>query len=138
MANYIASARSNYFRVKDIDAFLTAMERVPDVYVETDKDGSVVLTVQNSDWGGWPSYYYDDENGIEEEDFDIAELVSEHLEEDSVAILMEVGAEKLRYVVGYAVAINSKGEREDISLMDIYELAAGLTNKPENVTNCEY
>lgn len=138
MANYIASARSNYFKVKDKDAFLEAMERVPDVLVEYGNDDTVVLTVQNSDWGGWPSYYYNDEDDIEEEDFDIAELVSEHLKDDSVAIFMEVGAEKLRYVVGYAVAINSKGEREQVSLMDIYELAAGLTNKPENVTNCEF
>jgi len=37
---------------------------------------------------------------------------------------MEAGAEKHCYVGGWAVAINSKGERAQVTLHDIYALAA--------------
>jgi hypothetical protein len=39
---------------------------------------------------------------------------------------MESGHEKLQYVGGFAVAINGKGERREVSLSDIYDRAAEL------------
>jgi hypothetical protein len=35
--------------------------------------------------------------------------VAGHLVEGSVAVFIEVGAEKLRYLTGWAVAVNSSG-----------------------------
>jgi hypothetical protein len=49
--------------------------------------------------------------------------LSTHLAEGSVAVIVEAGAEKLRYVHGHAVAVNSKGEQLCIGLGDIYEMA---------------
>jgi len=136
MANYYGSARSNYFKVKDEAAFKEAMDELPDIEVHGSPEKGFCVLVANGDSGGWPSYVFDEDyNDIE---IDVPSIVSEHLLDDEVAIFMESGAEKLRYIVGYAEAINNKGERESISLNGIYELAAGLTDKPENITQAEY
>jgi hypothetical protein len=37
-----------------------------------------------------------------------------------VAVVMEVGSEKMRYLVGYAAAVNARGQRIQIALSDIY------------------
>ena len=50
--------------------------------------------------------------------------LSEHLAEDAVAILMEVGYERIRYVIGFAVAVNSDGDVLAISTDDIYSKVA--------------
>ena len=39
---------------------------------------------------------------------------------DSVAVLQEVGHEKLRYLVGVALAVNADGEILKVSLDDLY------------------
>ncbi len=152
MANYYGSARTNYFKVKDMEAFDTALENVPDITVvrenippyNTDgivpegfEYGGVGILVSDGDCGGFPSFTYDDETG-EDSELDLGELIAEHLADGEVAILMECGAEKLRYVVGWAEAINNKGERKFIQLGDIYDLAEELTDKPENITKAEY
>ena len=43
-----------------------------------------------------------------------------------MTVLMEIGNEKLRYLVGYTVAVNNKGETVSIDLNAIYELAKPL------------
>jgi hypothetical protein len=63
-------------------------------------------------------------------------MVARHLADDEVAIFMEAGAEKHRYVAGNAIAINSKGEIETVFLTDIYEKAKHLSSKP--ITIAEY
>lgn len=45
---------------------------------------------------------------------------------DDVAVFMQAGAEKLRYVSGWAVAINAKKERVEIDLHEIYNRAKDL------------
>ena len=62
-------------------------------------------------------------DGDHEIDF-YAEL-AKHLQNGWVAIVMEVGAEKLRYVTGYAVAVNHNGKCCDVSIDRIYQLARG-------------
>jgi molybdopterin biosynthesis enzyme len=58
-----------------------------------------------------------------------------HLHDEDVAVLMEAGAEKLRYVSGWAVAVNSKGDLVEIGLSDIYEKAKHLG---KNITQATY
>jgi hypothetical protein len=48
---------------------------------------------------------------------------------------MESGAEKLRYIAGYAVAYNSKGETVSLNLDDIYDKAKSLGT---NITTATY
>lgn len=72
-----------------------------------------------------------DANGVVREDeiddlpgafFDL-HTVAEMMEEGQVLVAQTVGNEKLRYVFGYAEAINHKGERFEVSLDDVIKQA---------------
>lgn len=137
MANYYATSRSNYFKVKDEAAFIAAMEKLNSLEVIHNSEGKIGIMV-NDDCGAWPSFVYDEDSGEDEREVDIAEEVAEHLAEGEVAIFMTAGAEKNRYIVGYAECINWKFDRHAISLENIYDIAAGMTTKAEAITSCEY
>lgn len=136
MANYIASCRTNYFKVKDSEAFIEEMSKVPNIAVTEEAKGFIILG-EDPDGAGWPSFGYDDETE-EEYEIDLPDLVAEHLADGEVAIFMESGAEKLRYIIGQALAINNKGEYRVIGLDDIYTLAQDLTDRPKDITVAEY
>ena len=130
MANYCASCRSNYFKVVDIDKFTEAMPSCIDV--EVNKDGTVFLCGDDPDGGGWPTSIYNDETD-EYDDFDLEQVIAPHLQPDSWCVLQEVGAEKLRYLVGESVAFNKDLEqRFRVSISDIYK------HLPPGTSTCEY
>jgi hypothetical protein len=135
MANYYASCRTNYFKVKDDEAFENAMSEIPGVEVTTDAAGYGLLG-DDPDGAGWPGWYMDDDDN--EIEVDIYQAVAEHLVDGEVAIFMESGAEKLRYIVGFAVAVNNKGEIKALGLNDIYKMAKELTDRPDDITVAEY
>ena len=121
MANYYASARSNYFRVKDSQAFEAWVNSVGNLGIFTkDNAGETLYAIYDNggDSCGWPSYNFDEDTEI-----DLTADLAEHLVDGEVAVLIEVGAEKLRYLVGCAVAVNWKGEVEWLNLDRIYDLA---------------
>jgi len=120
MANYYGSCRSNYFRVKDGAAFESLMAQIPSIEVAKEKDSTYTVLGDCPDGGGWPQWDIDDN------EIDLPLIVAEHLIEGEVAVFMESGAEKLKYIVGYAEAINSRGERVSVRLTDIYKLAERL------------
>jgi hypothetical protein len=136
MANYYGVARTNYFAVKSAEDFTAEMANYPvEIITTEDKDGVTLygLMDQNSDGGGWDWSYVaelEDEDGeIIETDLEIdwVEVFARHLADGWVAILMETGAEKYRYLSGYALAVNSKGESREINLSrDIDKLAHEL------------
>ena len=133
MANYYSSARTNYFRVKNVDAFNAWFEEFTKGGAEAVKDaGENTFAILFDQESGVPSSR---QNGDDFDEIDFMSELSEHLADDEVAILQESGAEKLRYIVGYAVAINNKGERRKISIDGIYDLAKELG---KNVTQAEY
>ena len=127
MANWYGASRSNYFKVKDAAAFEAKMAALG-VGVVTSQDGA--LAVLGSDEGYWPSC---DPNT--DEDIEFIELVAGYLADDEVAIFITSGAEKLRYISGYATAVNNKLETRDVNLNDIYKLAEELG---PNVTEASY
>lgn len=122
MANYTAVTRSNYFKVKDEQAFLEWVESVPDLGHWKNNEG---LHAIRSDTDGWPSFQYiEDEEGYEVElDLELAPELSKHLAEGEVAVLLEAGYEKLRYITGHAVAVAWDGRIEYIDLNQIYDRA---------------
>jgi len=124
MADWYGSARTNYFRVKDETRFRKWAESAGDMEVVKDDEGRVALLSQD-EHGGWPGWRYNQETE-EEEDLDLFQEVAEHLLEGSVAVFIEVGAEKLRYLTGRAVAVNASGQIVAHSLDQIYELAKSL------------
>ena len=121
MANWYGSARSNYIRVKDREAFLEWAASLPDVEV-VDRDERFALLVTGD--GSWPSFRCD----REDEEFDLAVEIVGHLAEGEVFIFQEVGAEKLRYLTGWAKAVNSAGETLEVSIDDIFRLVSDHWN----------
>ena len=136
MANYYGYARSNYFRVKDVERFKAAVGGL-NVQVVF-KDGEEIKADNNvvallSDWeGGW-NCYKECENGDMEE-VCIEDVVSGHLLEDEVAVFLQNGHEKLVYLTGSALAVNSKGEKQHVDIADIYDKAKILG---KNITRAE-
>lgn len=133
MANWTGSARSNYFRVKDEQAFREALSAL-DITVSTNDERKVCLLSQD-EYGGWPNWITAETIDEEDVEVDVAEIVAGHLAAGEVAILIEVGAEKLRYLTGIAVAVNDRNEQRCIDLEDIYEVAKELG---DNVTVAKY
>ena len=70
-----------------------------------------------------------------EVEIDFMEELGLYLADEEVAVLQECGSENLRYVNGYAIAVNNKGERREISINKIYDLAKELGSK---ITRAEY
>ena len=142
MANYYATARSNYFAVKNEDAFrqwadLLGLKIMEPTHKDKEADGTrrfAITPGDHTDNGSWPDSRYDEETD-ELEDVDVQEQLATHLADDEVAVLIQVGSEKLRYVDGSAVALNSRGESVSIDLWYIYELARTLGG---NLTRAEY
>ena len=144
MANYCGFARSNYFRVKDLEAFRKAMEHccVEIVHPEKrvkNKDGTCrfeknmkLAGLLSNGEDGWSGGYCDEATGDAVE-IDIPDIVAEHLKDGEVAIFQEIGHEKLRYLTGVAVAVNNRKERVFVDIDEIYEKAEKLG---KNITEC--
>ena len=97
--------------------------------------GDELVGFLGSDGHGQIFGYAEDDQGNVLEFDDALKMLATHLEEGWVAIIQEVGAEKLRYITGFAIAINSKGEIQDVNIGDIYKRAEALGR---NITRCEY
>lgn len=59
---------------------------------------------------------------------DFPSLVAQHLIDGDVAVFESVHLDRMRSMGGSAVAINSRNEREEVSLWNIYDLADSLGN----------
>jgi hypothetical protein len=141
MANYYATARSNYFAVKDKTTFRSWAARTGLHILEPTHRDKVAdgiprygITPADGDDSGWPTLRYNEESN-DYDDIDVPGQLSEHLADDEVAILMEVGNEKLRYVSGSAVAVNNQGKSVFLNLGTIYRKARHLG---KNITLAEY
>lgn len=157
MSTYASTDRTNYFRVQDLDAFKADLENHAIDYrgwndrvytgVILDEDdnnkpqGAIALFAED----GWPSFDPDqiaDKLELEEFETDyegIEDLIAAHLVPTDVAVVMGAGAEKQRYVNGYAIAVNSTGQRRQIVLSDIYDLAKEIAPQTgASITLAEY
>ena len=132
MANYYASTRSNYFHVKDAAAFRAwASSRNLEVWMEDDR---FAVSADTGDCYGWPAY-----DGEAEQEIDFEQELSDHLVEGEVAILLEIGRENLRYLIGYAVAVNASGDTTHVNINEIYEKAAAEFGVPaDRISVAEY
>jgi hypothetical protein len=134
MANYYEASRSNYFAVKNLEAFKTAIEMFPiELVSKTTEDGETLVALLGDYENGFAWTYYDEDT---EDDIEIVweDIFKEHLADDIVAIFMGTGSEKLRYLSGWAVAYNNKGETRSVDLGSIYELGKELGSKITDAT----
>jgi len=142
MANYYATARSNYFAVKDEKAFrdwagLLGLTILEPGHRDKTADGIRRFGISSGncdDSGGWPNVVWNDE-ACDYDPIEVHEQLSAHLADNEVAVLLEVGNETLRYVAGVAVAVNNKGRTVTVNLDSIYSAAQKLGS---NITRAEY
>jgi len=148
MANYNTFTRSNYFKVKEYESFKNWVESMCymnfDIVEHTDDKGTYALLSEDLEGASMISGYYfdegdyedcDDIEGIKKElnvdkdgcyEVNVAKGLAEHLVDGEVAILMEIGKEKMRYLSGFAIAVNNKGETREVTINSIYEMAEEL------------
>ena len=123
MAQWYGTARSNYFQVKDLQAFKDALKDIAIEVLEGTGDHLGEVAIFGADeYGGFPSSYWI-EDSDESIDIDLVDLIAPHLQDGWVCVLQEVGAEKQRYVTGHSVAFNNHGEFSTVNIDDIYTIA---------------
>jgi len=136
MANYYETARTNYFQVKDLEKFEKWVEQFGNPSVEKgyhNNDGKICLL-----WGddGYQDWGYDEDHEETNESF--RDGVGDFLMKDSILVVMGAGNEKMRYVQGWAYAVNHKGECESISIDEIYGMAEQRWGDDVTITRAEY
>lgn len=140
MADWTGVARSNWFAVKNIDEFRFEVEQLTDeVTVNTSnrpgKENYVTLLADSWD-GSWPMTTKDGDVVI-----DWAGRISPHLVPGHICVIQEVGYEKLRYMTGWSLAINSNGDTVRIDIDDIIDKAITelkIAGVETHVTAAEY
>ena len=134
MANYVALCRTNYFRVTDKQEFSDFVDNIGGELI-TDADGRYGIMFEHCE-GGCPSTYLTDSG--EEVEFYLSEEIGNRLQQNEVAIIMEVGNEKMRYLNGWAMAVNHCGESTVVNLIDIFSKAKARFGDHINITLAEY
>lgn len=143
MANYISQGRSNYFAVKDAEAFLADIAKC-NVQLITNKteDGQTLYGFMDDEsgdgmdtWYAWSADDLADEDDPEGAELTWGDFFKKHLADGWVAIITSIGSEKYRYLNGEATAYNNKGEDKFVSLDSILQLGADLG---ENITPATY
>lgn len=139
MADLYGTSRSNYFRVKDAEAFKKWAYAARLGYFQ--QHGFFCINGELTGDGYWPTQKtVENEDGSEDKvDFDVVDELPEHLVEGEVAVLMSSGAMKLQVITGEAIAVTWDGRTIAMSLNDIYEQAATEFRVPEtSITKAEY
>jgi len=122
MSSFEAIGMTNYFRVRDLPEFIDALGDYPAVVFKNSEDPSLIsLSAECYDDQGWHDTTRDGQK------FSIFATVAKHLEDGEVAVFMQVGGDRLRYLGGKAIAVNSAGKRTTVDLSDIYEKAKTLS-----------
>ena len=124
--DYYGTGRTNYFKVKDVEAFKKwttsfggqLITKTTSKSVEHPELVGIILD-------GVPDMKHNPaEEGDELVEFDFYEELKSHLQKGQVAVYMESGAEGHRYVTGMAVAMSPGKEDVTLNINEIYKLAA--------------
>ena len=131
MSDWYGSARSNYFKVQDDEQF---KEFCYKWFVEPIEEKGKWGFICTGYFGNLPDEEYGENDDLIGYFNDFLKGLSGHLCDDEVAVLMEVGACKLIYLTGKAIAINNRGEKREVNLEQIYDLAKDIG---KNITRCD-
>lgn len=146
MANYTCKIRTNYFHVKDEEAFRALMARVygeestVQLFEDTDENGKPVFGFGcNGGIAGVKNAMCDEDDDVDETAYDeFIDELKKLVAEDDAIIILESGHENLRYITGQAHIITSTEER----FLDITKIAAQqaalMLQNPNYSTKCEY
>lgn len=132
MANWYGTCRSNYFAVRDVEAFKEMLPKYEATFI-VNNDGLVGF-ISNNESGSFPQYW----DEATDEDSSIVDEIAPHLAENQVCVIQEVGAEKARYLTGKAFAIAWTGETILLTIDDIYALAQSEFGSDAKITEAIY
>ncbi len=130
MANYNCYSRSSYFKVKNEEKYKEFCSKWKVELICKESEGETLYGFLSHDLG-IPIYY--EKNGewvLDDEGF--LEELADLLDPEWVAIFQEIGYEKMRYLVGDSLMIDSQGNITTVSINDIYDKAK------KKFTRCEY
>lgn len=134
VADYLSMVRSNYFKAKDRKAF-EEFCKCYDLEMFEGEGGCVGFCKDGVNEGISEFRYDPEAGGLTPVGF-FKEL-SEHLDEEYVAVVEEIGHEKMRYFIGRAVASHPDGRVIVVDLDDIY--AKVQKRWPDKrITDCSY
>ena len=117
MADFLATSRSNFVIVKDVQAAIESLKPY-DIPIHYHPTNSYAIMLAGCDDNGTFNSSYVDEDG-DEIHLDLAEWASSHLQQDQVLVLVSAGAEKLHYISAWAEAYTWKGEVVTVDLLDV-------------------
>ena len=138
MANYYCTVRTNYFKVDDEEKFLdlignTYAEDNIEVF-EKDDDGAKKFGFGTCGpiTGYIPEDKEDDDDALDYAFDNLLQGLQKVVASDDAVIIMEAGAEKLRYVTGIAYIVT----KNKISCIDLS--AAAVAQAAEDLENDDY
>jgi len=123
MANYYATIRTNYFAVKDEDAFRALMDKVYGedeikIFEHPQEDGSVLFGFGCfGGISGLAGDEGDDDDGSALDCF--YDELQKLIKDDDAIIITEIGSEKLRYLVAVSTVIT----QTEICIIDLNTLS---------------
>ena len=143
MADYFAAIRTNYFSVKDEDAFRELIRSViaedgVHLFEEPQPDGSIKFGF--GCYGTINGICVDpDDDGYCDDEIDcFFDALQKLVCEDDAIIIMEAGHEKLRYVAGLNTVITHTAI-QSVSLSEAsLEIARKLLGNPDYQTQMDY
>ena len=102
MANFETVSRTNYFTVKDINAFKAEMNELDfqDFSWFDGENGTVAFGGYEETSRGWSE--------LLDEDVEVSDIIMKHIVEGDACIYVEACNEKLRYVGSYGFVATSK------------------------------
>lgn len=116
MADFLATSRSNYVLVKDVQAAIDSLKPY-DIPIHRHPTNKNAIMLAGCDANGTFSLSYVDESG-DEIYLDLTEWCKEHLQQGQVLVLVSAGAEKLRDISAWAEAFTWKGETTYVDLVE--------------------
>lgn len=145
MADYIGAVRTNYFHVKDEEAFTDLMSRVygdegeVSLWTGVDDEGEIVFAFGS--YGGIDGVRNEDEDAVKYDEFDydgFLKQLQKCVADDDAVIILNAGREGLRYVIGMATIVTTNScQHIDMTYLAI-DRAKQMLGNPEWNTNCEY
>lgn len=123
MTNLNTWAKTSPFQVVDNEAFVKALEELTfdDLHVELENDHFVLygdsFYVGRKEFDEEGEFTDDNGNEMEEEEVEIVPIIQQHLKDDQVVMIIEVGREGYRYVGGLGTIL-TKDKAVDLHLED--------------------
>lgn len=120
--------RSNYFAVRDMAAFEAFCER-HDMKMITESRDTVrcgFLSPREVMFEDEMEDDLEDDEDEEEGESDWMSALASHIADGEVAVVMQVGNDKMRFLAAHAWAVNSQGATQELDLDEIYMRAGAL------------